>query len=57
MYLIRKHLNLPYKKIGQYFDRDHSTVMASVTVIEQKLKLADEQILNALKRIEWSLKD
>jgi hypothetical protein len=31
--------------------------MASVTVIEQKLKLADEQILNALKRIEWSLKD
>lgn len=56
MYLIRKHLNMPYKKIGEFFKRDHSTVMASITMIEEKLKKNDEACLNALKRIEWELK-
>lgn len=57
MYLIRKHLNIPYKKMGQYFDRDHSTVMASITIIEERLKKFDEETLSAIKRIEWELKN
>lgn len=56
MFLIRKHLNLPYKKMGEFFKRDHSTVMASITIIEDKLKNLDEETLNAIKRIEWDLK-
>jgi len=56
MYLTRKWLKLPYKKIGQHFDRDHSTVMASITLIEEKLKQLDEETLGTLKRIEWELK-
>jgi chromosomal replication initiator protein len=57
MYLIRKHLNLPYKKMGEYFSRDHSTVMASITIIDQKLKNFEEETMNAVKRIEWDLKN
>jgi chromosomal replication initiator protein len=56
MYLIRKHLVMPYKKMGEFYGRDHSTVMASVTIIEEKLKTLDEETLNAIKRIEWDLK-
>ena len=57
MFLIRKHLNIPYKKMGEFFGRDHSTVMASITIIEEKLKTLDEPTLNAIKRIEWELKN
>jgi chromosomal replication initiator protein len=56
MYLIRKHLNMPYKKLGDFFERDHSTVMASITLIEERLRNFDEETLNAIKRIEWDLK-
>jgi chromosomal replication initiator protein len=56
MYLIRKHLNMPYKKMGDFFERDHSTIMASITLIEERLKKFDDETLNALKRIEWDLK-
>ena len=56
MFLIRKHLNTPFKKMGDFFKRDHSTVMASITIIEEKLKNHDEETLNAIKRIEWDLK-
>jgi chromosomal replication initiator protein len=57
MFLIRKQLNTPYKKIGQYFDRDHSTVMASCTLIQDKVAKLDEEILNAIQRIEWDIKN
>jgi chromosomal replication initiator protein len=57
MFLIRKHLNTPYKKIGQYFDRDHSTVMASCTLIQDKVAKLDEDTLNAIQRIEWDIKN
>lgn len=33
MYLCRQELKLPYKKIGDLFTRDHSTVMSSVKLI------------------------
>ena len=35
MYLCRKELKLPYQKIGDIFERDHSTVMTSIKVIEK----------------------
>lgn len=57
MFLIRKHLSTPYKKIGQYFDRDHSTVMASCTLIQDKIVKLDEETLNAIQRIEWDIKN
>lgn len=38
MYLCRELLKLPFVKIGELFDRDHSTVMTSVRQIEQRLK-------------------
>ncbi len=37
MYLIRKHLKIPYMKIGDIFGRDHSTVMSSIKHIEKQL--------------------
>ena len=33
MYLCRQELKLPYKKIGDLFERDHSTVMSSVKLV------------------------
>ena len=36
MYLCRQELKLPYKKIGDLFERDHSTVMSSVKLIAQQ---------------------
>lgn len=38
MYLCRTSLKLPYKKIGDTFSRDHSTVMTSVKTIEKALQ-------------------
>jgi chromosomal replication initiator protein len=38
MYLCRQNLKLSYMKIGEIFDRDHSTVMTSVKLVESKLQ-------------------
>ncbi len=38
IYLSRKILDLPYGEIGKKFNRDHSTIMYSVTNIEEKMK-------------------
>ena len=37
MHLCRHLLALPYMKIGDIFNRDHSTVMSSVRLVQQKL--------------------
>ena len=37
MYFCRKKLNLPYQQIGIIFERDHSTVMTSVKLIQKNL--------------------
>lgn len=42
IYLCRQILDLPYNDIGKKFDRDHSTVMYSVTIIEEKMKESRE---------------
>lgn len=38
MYLSRSVLNLPYQAIGREFQKDHSTVVANVTKIEDQMK-------------------
>lgn len=37
MYLCRKELKMAFQKIGELFDRDHSTVMSSVKQIQKAL--------------------
>jgi chromosomal replication initiator protein len=38
MYFCRDKLKLPYMSIGQYFKRDHSTVMTSVKFIDRNIE-------------------
>lgn len=47
MYLCRMRLKLPFKKIGEFFNKDHSTVMASVKLIQQGLDENLEGICSA----------
>ena len=55
MYLCRKHLDLPFIKIGEEFGkRDHSTVISSCEKIERQIK-NDDMMLIALREIEKSL--
>lgn len=54
MYLCRKHLDLPFSKIGEEFGkRDHSTVMNACEKIEGHLK-KDESFKLAIREIENS---
>lgn len=50
MYLCRHELKLPFKKIGDLFERDHSTVMSSVKSIakQQDLEGTSLEILKLL---------
>lgn len=43
MFLCRQKLKLPFKKIGELFSRDHSTVMSSVRLIDQALHNKDPE--------------
>lgn len=54
MYFCREKLKLPYKKIGDIFDRDHSTVITSVKCIE-KSKSEKANLYFALLEIEKKL--
>ncbi len=55
MYLCRKHLDLPFNKIGEEFGkRDHSTVMSSCEKVEKQCQM-DEIFLLAIREIEKSL--
>lgn len=42
IYLCRTLIDLPFNTIGQGFNRDHSTVMYSINVVEEKLKESRE---------------
>ena len=53
IYLIRTILDLPFKDIGDLFSgKDHTTIMHSVTKIEEMLKKDDsfQQVINKLKK-------
>ena len=52
MYLIRKHLDVPLKKIGDTFGgKDHTTVMSGIEKVEKELK-TDEQLKKAIEELE-----
>lgn len=52
IYLSRKHLDLPYSKIGEDFGgRDHSTIINSCDKIEKNLK-KDQMLAKAIYEIE-----
>ena len=42
IYLCRQMLELPYNDIGKKFNRDHTTVMYSVTNVEKKMQESRE---------------
>lgn len=51
MYLCREKLKLPFQKIGEIFGRDHSTVMASVRLIQNRIEEKKPDILEAVAQI------
>ncbi|MBR1375357.1 MAG: chromosomal replication initiator protein DnaA [Cardiobacteriaceae bacterium] len=54
MHLIRKLTNRPYKEIGAFFNRDHSTVMNACDKIGQRLE-QDENFNELYKRLESTI--
>lgn len=55
IYLCRKHLDIPFSKIGAEFGgRDHSTIMASYEKVNRLLK-TNELYQNAISKIEKKL--
>ena len=55
MYLCRKHLNMPFLKIGRLFSRDHSTVMTSVKRVKAGIEKKEEGFLLPLSDIKRML--
>ena len=52
MYLIRKHLDVPLKKIGEMFGgKDHTTVMSGISKVDKELK-TNEQLKDAIAELE-----
>ncbi len=48
MYLCREKLKWPFQKIGQYFSRDHSTVMSSVKQMKKSIDEKNPDLLAAI---------
>lgn len=55
MYLVRKHLKLPYMKIGDRFYRDHSTVMSALRHIEKLIKDSSSDVGSTIASLEIAL--
>lgn len=55
MYMLRMELKLPYMRIGEIFDKDHSTVMSSVKVILKGLEAGDREMTDAVNAITKKL--
>ena len=52
MYLIRKHLDVPLKKIGDMFGgKDHTTVMSGISKVDKELK-TNKQLQDAIEELE-----
>lgn len=57
MYLIRNHLDVPLKKVGEMFGgKDHTTVMSAITKVDKELK-TNPQLQSALKDLEKKIKE
>ncbi len=56
MHLIRQEIKISYLKIGYLFERDHSTVISSVKIIQKALEENDEEITSAYHPIFKKIK-
>ncbi|MFA6915889.1 MAG: DnaA/Hda family protein [Parachlamydiales bacterium] len=56
-FLCRDILKMPFKKIGDLFSRDHSTIMSSVRQIQKQLDENQKDILSAYKSIKTAIKN
>lgn len=57
MYFCRHLLKLPYMKIGDIFDKDHSTVMSSVRVIQQSIDQDHSEVRPLLNLLEKQIQN
>ena len=55
MHLCRTELKLPYTKIGDEFSKDHSTVMASVKLIQKGIEQNTQELVSSLDIIKKKL--
>ncbi|MDO4172633.1 MAG: chromosomal replication initiator protein DnaA [Prevotellaceae bacterium] len=56
MFLAKKYTNIPASRIGRMIgNRDHSTVLHSIDIIEKKLK-TDKQFAEEVEKVETALK-
>lgn len=55
MFFCRHKLDLPYQAIGAMFHRDHSTVMASIRLVQKNLDDKKQDIVSAYQIIEAQL--
>ncbi len=57
MYLCRDQLNLPFMKIGDIFNRDHSTVMSSVKRIKGLAETENHELGAICRKLKKSLNE
>lgn len=57
MHLCRTLLKMPYVKIGDFFEKDHSTVMSSVKLIQKGIDSDDSEIASNYRAILKNLKN
>lgn len=55
MYLCRNQLKIPFTRIGDLFERDHSTVMTSVKLIQSQMDARDTNLTSAIAAITKKL--
>ncbi|MBS0656349.1 MAG: chromosomal replication initiator protein DnaA [Verrucomicrobia bacterium] len=55
MYLCRSLLKIPYMKIGEFFTRDHSTVMAAIKQVQKQVDLIQNDVAAACNAIQLKL--
>lgn len=57
MFLIRKHLKAPFMKIGDLFQKNHSTVMSAIRQVEKLIPDPSSDVGSALASIEIRLSE
>jgi chromosomal replication initiator protein len=57
MFLIRKHLKAPFMKIGDLFQKNHSTVMSAIRQVEKQIPDQSSDVGSALASIEIRLSE
>jgi chromosomal replication initiator protein len=55
MYLCRHKTKMPYTQIGQFFHRDHSTVMSSVSNVQTRQEESDKELIATLQMLSKKL--